>query len=253
MVFHLGFQKTGSTTMQAFLNRNAEALPEIDVRAYGDATKDLRVSGRNWCADPSPARWQRLADALDRHVERFAAGRAQVCLISDENVVGRVGYGPTGDVLRWSEAILPLIAERAAAFDPGFVFYTRAPDRWLRSLYNQSVKRARVTQGFERWAAAAPFEVDWPAWRERLASAAGRPVTFLSMEEELASGRPLGAGLLVECGVPPDVAASLPAAEARNASLSERSLRLMRLVNRLPLGDRRVIRFSEWLERQHWA
>ena len=253
MVFHLGFQKTGSTTMQAFLNRHAAALPAIDIRAYGDATKDLRISGRNWCADPTPARWQRLSDALDRHVESFGAGDASVCLISDENIVGRVGYGPTGDVVRWSEAILPLIAERAAAFDPCFVFYTREPDRWLRSLYNQSVKRARVTARYQRWAAAAPFEVDWNTWRERFTAAGRRPVTFLSMEEEIASGRPLGAGLLIEAGVPPSVAEALPGVEARNASLSERSLRLMRLVNRLPLSDRRVIRFSEWLEKQDWA
>ncbi len=45
ILFHLGFQKTGTTTIQAMLNANADRFPDLDIRAYGDATKDLRETG----------------------------------------------------------------------------------------------------------------------------------------------------------------------------------------------------------------
>ena len=253
IIFHLGFQKTGTTSIQRFLNENAPLVPEIDIRAYGDATKALRVRGRRYCATGSERDRAALESAVDDVLDDFRAGSSRLAIVSDENILGRVSYDETGHILLWAERILPILSERAADLAPEFAFYTRAPDRWFASLYNQAVKRGGVTAGFDRWRAAVPFEVEWPEWRARFEAAAGRPVSFLSMEEELASGLPLGSGLLRLAGVGEDRIAALRPVPVENASLSGRALGVMRLVNRLPLSHRNLMKVSEWVERRDRA
>lgn len=251
ILFHLGFQKTGTTSVQAMLNANRDALAGIDIRAYGDATKDLRVAGRTYCADPTPERAARLRKALGGHVERFRAGDARACLISDENILGRVAYGPAGDVVSWGKRILPMIEECAAGLQVRFVFYTRAPEPWRQSIYKQSVKRAGETRNLKGWVQAAPFAGDWPdwtGWQRQLQSACAAPVEFLSMEAELAGDLPLGAGVLQRLGVENAVIAGLSTVRPQNTSLSDRAIGVMRVINHLPLTDRRKIRISEYIE-----
>lgn len=251
MLFHLGFQKTGTTSIQALLNANRARLTGIDIRAYGDATKDLRVAGRTYCADPTPKREARLRDALRGHVDRFRSGDDAACLISDENILGRVAYGPTGDVLSWGKRILPMIEEAAAGLDLQFVFYTRAQAAWRSSIYKQSVKRAGETRSLEGWSSAAPFTGDWPDWsdwQQQLQGACAAPVEFLSMEEEIASDLPLGAGVLRRLGVSDADIAELATVSPQNTSLSERAICLMRMINHLPLSDRRRLKISEYIE-----
>ncbi len=249
VILHLGFQKTGTTTIQEMLNANVARLGDIDLRAYGTATQDLRTAGRQWCADPTPARQARLAAVLKDHADRFREGKAKVCLISDENILGRVPWAPTGDVRGWGRAILPMMEAAFDGLDLQFVFYTRAPSRWLRSLYNQSVKRARVTASFEAWVADAPFTVDWPQWQADLQATVAAPVTFIAMEDETGPDRLLGAALLRLAGVAEETIAGISPPAVQNSSLSPGALSLMRLVNRLPIGDRLRLRLSDTVAR----
>lgn len=247
ILFHLGFQKTGTTTIQAMLNANADRFPDLDIRAYGDATKDLRVAGRNYCADPSAERRGKLELALNRHVDRTREN-GKPCLISDENILGRVPYSSAGDVLTWAGMILPMIEASCSDLSIRFVFYTRQPDAWLHSSYNQAVKRGRVSVDFETWRNNAPFTVDWAAWRDRIQRLCEAPVEFVGMEDELDRHGFLGARLLHRMGVAPASWPDLVQPDVQNPSLPENALRLMRLVNRLPLPDSQVIRISETVE-----
>lgn len=248
IVFHLGFQKTGTTSIQAMLNANKNLLQDIDLRAYGDATKDLRVAGRGYCASPTDKNLQRLRRALKSHISGFLAGDKKHCLISDENILGRVPYGDTGDILTWAKRILPVIEQELNGISARFVFYTREQVGWLPSLYKQSVKRARVTATFDVWKARSPIELDCTGWRPELQSYSTIPVEFISMEQELKSGDTLGTALLVRLGVDPGILPSFVGADVLNTSLSARALQVMRLINRMPLSDRRVLRISELVE-----
>jgi hypothetical protein len=249
IIFHLGFQKTGTTSIQAMLNANAACLGNVDLRAYGPATQDLRTAGRRWCADPTRGRQARLESVLEDHVVRFRAGSAPVCLISDENILGRVPWASTGDILTWGRSILPMVESASKGLDLQIVFYTRSPSRWLRSLYNQSVKRARVTASFDTWAADAPFTVDWPRWQRDLQTTVEAPVTFVAMEDEIGPDRLLGATLLRLAGVTDETIAGIVPPPVQNTSLSPRAIALMRLVNRLPIRDRLLLKVSEAVER----
>lgn len=257
LLFHLGFQKTGTTSAQAWLTHNSGALPEIDLRSSGDATKDLRSAGRSYCAAPSAKTEQRLRDALRRHIDRFALGERDLGLISDENILGRTAYDATGDILSWAKRVLPIIEQCVQAaprpLQTEFLFYTRETGPWLRSMYNQAVKRARVTGSFDRWLAGAPFVVDWDQWRADMQAEVSTPVRFLPMEADLAQQAPIGAALLARLGVDSARIAALAPVRSQNASLSPGALRAMRWINRLPLSDRRILQISEWVERRDQA
>lgn len=250
MLFHMGFQKTGTTSIQSLLNENAADLSGIDIRAYGKATRDLREAGKSWCHSPSAAARQSIVSAVARYRDSLIASGRHACIVSDENILGRGEHGAHGYVLTWGEAILPIIAEAAKGVRPMFVFYTRSPEAWLRSLYNQLVKRARETATYEEWRRSLPYTVDWQVWHTRLQAATDAKVVFVSMEEELASDGWLGRTLLDKAGIPRETSASLRRPALRNPSLSERGLAIMRYVNRLPVPDKFVLRFSEALERR---
>ncbi|WP_424832393.1 hypothetical protein [Ruegeria sp.] len=251
VIFHLGFQKTGTTSVQALLNSNLSLLSDVDVRVYGDATKDLRAAGKNFCAEPSPDREKELIKTLERHFSLVFDNGKPVCLISDENILGRVPYSNTGDVVSWAERILPVIEGCASGTDLAFHFYTRPAESWRNSMYRQCVKRAGVTGSYGVWARSSPFQEDWPDWKEwadRISKATSAPVTFTCMDEELKSGAVLGTALLENAGLSEAAINALIPVERQNMALSDAALQFMRFVNLLPLKERLRLRISERVE-----
>ncbi len=251
ITFHLGFQKTGTTSIQALLNANQSRLPNVAVRAYGYSTKDLRVAGRNYCAAPDEKNKEKLVNALDNHFAAVRSSGKPFCLISDENILGRVPYSESGDVVSWAEKILPIIESCSVGTEISFHFYTRNAKSWLQSIYRQSVKRARVTSSFDQWIAAAPFSGQWPDWdnwKTRITNSVSAPVIFTSMDAELNSGAILGTSLLESVGVSKKTVDSLTVVSPKNLALSDTALKFMRFVNRLPLKDQHTLRISERVE-----
>jgi hypothetical protein len=246
--------KTGTTSIQALLNANAARLPSVRVVAYGDATQALRLAGRRLARDGGSAARSALATAFGQVLEEARASGARHTIVSDENIVGRVLYDRRGNLFGWSRHVLQILdASAGTDLDIRILFYTRSPEAWLRSVYNQMVKRARETRTFEAWCEEMPFTVEWKRWHEAFQESTRFPVEFRAMEDDLHDPGLLGARVLELLDVPRQEWTTLDMPQTQNPSLPETALRLMRRINRLPLPDRTVLRISEAVEaRRSW-
>lgn len=250
LILHLGFQKTGSTSLQALLDINRARLSDIDLYVYGQDTIPVRNTCQSAIGNPTPAALKIVKYIFSGLFQEMIETPNETVIFSDENVLGRVLYTSSGHILEWAELLLPIMASAMPdEIEPRIVFYTREQDGWLKSLYGQSVKRAQERRRFETWKADRPLQTDWAHMKARLtAAASGIPVDFVSMEEDLAEFGFLGGRLLEISGVERARIDTLELSEPRNKALSPLALGLMRVVNHAPLGRRRLTMISERVE-----
>lgn len=250
LVLHLGFQKTGSTSIQALLDMNRARLEDLDLYVYGPDTMPARSPALSAIRNPTPQ-----ALAIAKYVfmgifREMLESQNETAIFSDENILGRVLYTQSGHFLEWAELLLPIIASAMPDnIEARIVFYTRDQDKWLKSLYGQAVKRAGEKRGFKAWRDGRPLRTEWHYMRDRLASAAcGIPVQFVSMEKDLAKFGFVGGELLEVSGIVRDRICALAIPTLQNKGLSPLALNVMRAINHLPLGRRRLLRISESVE-----
>jgi len=237
LIIHCGVQKTASTALHHFVQRNRALLaPHLDIRTpvKGSPTRDL---GR-LCA---------LYSLDDRHeaalVDRIAAlrdslsGQGGPWLISHENIPGAM-LGRAGVVTLYPalERILGLFEAHLAPFRPEYVVYTREMAAWKVSVHNQAVKSDGYGERLDTFLAETAACGDWAGLERRVAGLVGADrVHFLALEDETDRGRP-GQQLLRLAGVPEETLAALePLTGRRNESLNAGALEFLRQVNGLGL------------------
>jgi len=239
IIWHCGFRKTGTTTIQAGLAQNKALLaPFMAVFPRAQSTRGLRKAADRFWAEDSPQSRTRVKKAVRALVRQTAAEGHKQALVSDENTLGE--HMRLGDetLFDFAARMLPLIAEVAAPAQSVFVICTRESEAWLRSAYNQRVKMRRCTASWEEWRAAASFADDMAAECERLVARTGLDIRYLSFEDEVAGGHWPGLSLLDLCGVPRQVWEQAEIARPReNTSLPKGALDFMLLMNRSDIDD----------------
>ena len=230
ILWHLGPQMTGSTSLQALLLANRRLLrPHCLVFPKRKGTKRARFTAHDWLTggDIAP-----LRVALRGLTAKLAPAEASTMIVSDETLLGFEIAGTEDHALTRAARLIPeLIAASAPTARP--LSFTRARGPWLRSAYNQAVRKMRETRSFEAWHAEVALPPDWPAWESALRPLAPQ-LHFIALEDDPQPGL----ALLRLAGVPEDVCAALAPATARNESLPPGAIAFLREMNVSPLNGR---------------
>lgn len=235
--WHMGFIKTGTTAAQQMLRKNKFQMPpSVHVFRKQNDTVDLRLTAKAWRKSPTDENRRAVVQAVQAARNTAIEAGASKAIFSDENIVEFEPYNDRGDIFEASAKTLPLIEEAAYPAKSVFVFYTREFDKWLTSAYNQTVKMLRLTADFDEYCANLPFEKDWNVQRERLQASVKSDVVFYDMEDDIAKGPTIGAGLLRMAGIGEDVLDALIIPDRKNESLSKGALQFMLEVNRSELS-----------------
>jgi hypothetical protein len=242
IIVHAGLRKTGTTSIQDFLSRNAARLPRgIAISPRDDLTKAWRRAVAADIEKPARRAVQREARALRTAVQGI---KADILVISDENLSGQSVVAPDGrDIFDLAATYLPMIEEAFYGAKIEFVIYTRAQDLWLKSAWAQGVKRSGIAESYENWRAGLP-QIDPKEGLARLRSALKSPLHICAMEDDLAGPAPLiGRALFALAGLDNATLAGFEPAPRANESLPEAALGFLLKLNALELGktDRRLV------------
>lgn len=233
VVWHCGFQKTATTTIQSMLAANrAHLAPHCATYPKARWTRDLRQAAiQMWKTDTEESR-SAVSAAAKALVEQARNSGAPVALVSDENILAEHLAQNGKDIFGFAKQVLPMLAEATAPQAATFVFYTRPLEPWLRSAYNQIVKARRCQLGWDEWRAAIPFADDFPGACADLAQATGLDIRFLDLAEDDHAG----AALLKLCDLPEETLAGIELPERRaNESLPSGAVAFLLEMNRSDL------------------
>jgi len=189
---HAGFHKTGTTSLQDFMQANRKALkPFVDY--YGK--NDFLAAGahaRIYAQRPFPWRLWRFRRALRGFLASIPA--APVILLSRETfsggmpghkrITGRIMVSYGGPALRLAQV---LTAEIRRRFGPDvkivFLYTTREREAWIKSVYGHLLRSIRITQDFDSFRALFP-DLPGPAQEAESLAAALRPVPVVTIPLE---------------------------------------------------------------------
>lgn len=247
IVIHLGFPKTGTTTIQSLLDANTARLePELTIAAKGDLTLQLRkVAMRAMHVPMARAFWMwRFHRGLKQLRRDVDAMTFKTLIISDETLFGlnpaRLSdistAGTYEDMLRALDAALD-------GYAPRYIVYLRDPESWKTSFYNQNFKRRRTTQSFADWSKEHDFETGPLKVIERMRVVLGDRLAVRQMEDDRAEGRFLGQALLEYAGLPPERFADLEMPPRQNESMSPAAIELLRMIHENPAFRGKRYRF----------
>jgi len=246
IIIHLGFPKTGTTTIQAMLAANSGRLgPGIAVSAKDDLTFRLRKFALRYMRNHQLFYWKwRHAAALSEMVHRIDRMTFETLIISDENMVGIESgkiFDPPGrtNYPAWVQRL----DDALSAYDVTYVLYTREAEPWRVSAYNQAFKMRRVKEAFPDWVKkhddlAGPDRII-AEFRRTL----GDRLLVVEMKSETGPENFLGRFLLERAGVDDEVIRSVVIPPRKNESLPGASIELLRLIHANPLFRGRRYRF----------
>ncbi|WGI23141.1 hypothetical protein [Amylibacter sp. IMCC11727] len=238
IIWHMGFQKTGTTSFQSILRRNYDQLSEeIAVFPKRKWTRAVQEAGLAFWADPN-AKTKKALEQAAQDIRAVIRDAERTCgVVSDENIIGLELYDDKGGMIDMAAAILPILEKACAPATCEFVFYTRDFDGWFKSAYNQVVKQLRCRADFDTWVANAPFSTDWQDHHERLSSVVESDVHFRDMKQDAADDLPIGGYILQLAGFDDETLRNLNKPVGRNESLSPGALGFMLELNRSHMHD----------------
>lgn len=226
-VIHAGFHKTGTSTIEHFLLRNANVLrPHLEVIATPQLGEVVALAKR-YSAAPKPAR-----------LSAFAAAFAQAMPPQDRptlvSCVDLCGGMPGDPGVQDYRAAPALVGAMRAAGPARFAFGVRPGAAWLRSLWMQNLKVHRLTDDLEAFAARFAAVSDLDVQTAALEDASGGSVLRLPLE--MGATHPLGlAGPLLELFGLPDI--SLLPQKPLKVGLRPDMAALLLKMNRSDLSD----------------
>lgn len=254
MWLHVGVQKTGSTSLQRFLQLNAPDLAgELVIRTPDEGTA-MRPLGRAAIALSLTSKGgdAPFVAAFHAVLDTLPAG-AEPVVLSHENLAGAMpGNGGETRLYPALPRLAGLLARTAAdrGFDARFVLYTRRMGGWKRSVWAQAIR----TDGYSRdWSGFADETAGLPGWKDLIRRL--EPVTGpdrlhrLRLEDEPDMQRP-GSRMLRLIGLTQARIAALAPLEGRAMErLSDASTEFLRRVNMLAINPHARDRISELVSR----
>lgn len=242
VIFHLGFQKTGTTTIQRFLQTNEYVLSEECIVIPKERpTRAIREPFLKLFEKGDQSAIPRISDVANLYVDKVMTSNCQCGIISDENIIGRNLYNPHGHIFDFACRAIQLIetSTRRKSIDLRFVFYTREFSSWLKSAYQQSVRTRRYQVTFDDWRRALPFDCNWHTNLCAIQQCTNAKVVFTPMEEDLRAAF-LGARLLQEASVSSELLKRCKFPHQANEALPYGAIEFLRKLNATKL-DRRSI------------
>lgn len=236
IIIHLGFPKTGTTTIQEFFSANEFCFDDnLIISAKDKLTKEVR----KWAL--RSARWKspRIARtfykiALKNLISKISHLKFNTLVISDENLVGFQPANLLSPKNSFLTENIEALCKTFSGHNVEYVLYTRNSPAWLRSLYNQDFRMRRTIQNYEDWAknhlsanSCTIAEKLKPAFRSN-------KLHIVSMESEVSSGLPLGSTLLRLAGYDDEFISKLKVPMKKNESLPDSSIELLKKIHALP-------------------
>ena len=241
VIFHAGFHKTGTTSLQAALHLHAPRLAPgfaVQTRASSPALRAAADAARDLSAFPSPETTAHLNQSLGHWAARLPT--AQGVLVSCEDFAGHMPGRPGVTDYRAAVPITAAIRAALRRHRPHhrltFLFTTRAAAPWLRALHWQLSKHDDLTLGPNRFARAHAAAADFAALLAALRK--GMPeVAILEADLESLAQRRLGPveALYDAARLPQSLRDRLPAPPHANQSPRPDLARLFVKLNRSDL------------------
>lgn len=236
IVLHIGFHKTGTSTVQQMLRTNRALLkPHLAIRLKPQMT-DLMHATRGfstWRDKISLAKVARRFDLLLQDLPRMPR---RTLVISAEELSGHMpGRGDLADYSAAPELVYVYVEWAQKHFPHCKVAVyasTRAPQAWLRSAYWEHVKSSSMTLDFADFVARYGHAADLDAVLDEIA--AKMPCRVFRVRLEEAQSLRLGPAqpLLELCDVPAATLAQIMPHPVANAALDPAVLEALLDANR---------------------
>lgn len=257
VIVHAGFHKTGTTSLQAFLGRNAQRLQPYMAIYQKTDLKRARYLGR-WYGQ-RPVFWRRWLFRLGFRAFLQSVPDAPVIVISRESFSGmmlRFRGGRLRPPRRYAPMAIPLaqeiIRETRHRFGPDvrieFLYTTRAARPFVNSLWRHILRTSKLTQDEARFTAGFTPLPDLEAEAETIRQAiAPVPVHTAALEDY--ADHPFGPAqaLLDLVNVPPETQAKLRPVDRHNPGQSEALSQEFLKMNRSHLRGRKLYEAKEAL------
>ena len=235
LVVHLGYHKTGSSSIQRWLADHAREL-EGHMACYNlvDGTSNpLKFAANSMVIGLiGPDKFRERAEEW---AQMFREVPQDVICVTDESLPGL----PLGSLTRdyreteiypRAPEIVRIMAEAFAEFDPIFVVFEREAEAWLKSVHNQMFKQGALSEDYWSFLDKYNPKVDWPAMRRDLAAAVEQgtdghgSLIACSFEEEFAKSAVGEMTLFKLLDIPVDILARCrPRMDHVNASMPLRA------------------------------
>lgn len=247
LVFHIGLQKTGTSTFQDTLRQNRDSLKNHCIVSYEGMSEACRKPGQSYCQhddDNYKITFRRRLVGTKKH---FLNSGMKFGIMSDENLFCRVPRQGTRSIEDFYAKGIDVLHGVFKDQDVKYIITTRDMGAWKISMYKQLVKRAGLTSSFKDWESQVQIPKDWSFLKRKLNKKFGGLITYYDVETEFKS-RKVGERILVEAGVTPEELANISWAKAVNHALPAPAVKAMLAVNSLNISERSKIRISEIIE-----
>lgn len=194
LIVHLGVQKTGSTAIQHYLQKNEAALkPAIVIRTPREGTP-MRPLGRaavQFALSPDEENKALFCVALDEVLAGLPQNDLPV-LISHENLAGAMpGNGGETRLFPVLPDIAKMIRQRARGFQTDFVIYTRNMNAWKSSVWAQAVRSDGYTRSHDEFLDEVAVLPGWGNLMQRMVAAVGdKHVIRFNLKDETDRNHP---------------------------------------------------------------
>lgn len=242
IVIHMGFHKTGTSTVQQVLRDNRKALRPHLRSLLRWALSDVVSAARGYSMRRDPLTLLKFNHRFARVLADLPAMPRRVLCLSAEELAGHLpGRDDMGDYAA-APVLAAEMADIAQAQFPQaeIVFYlsTRAPKAWIESAYWQHVKSSSLTLDFATFQARYPDAATLDRTVTQIANAVPCAVHHTRLEDTAHLHLGPATPILTLCEVPPATQAALvpaPAANTRpDANVLARLLEANRTITEAP-------------------
>lgn len=160
IILHVGFHKTGTSSIQGFFRRNSERLSHHLLFVSMEDIHETAVAARLYSLRPFPWRRRRLVAAANALVASLPDGKT--ILISREQLSGAMlgasnifGRRKTNYTRLAKEIGRILVDALRARFGPetqiDFYYSLRETESWMQSLYGHLLSSGRLKDDYDRF------------------------------------------------------------------------------------------------------
>lgn len=222
---HIGFHKTGTTTLQAVLKQNANLVGDRTMVLLHNSERlmPLQKACLSFARHPNDNAGEGIIRATHALLHDLDQSGIAKVLISSEMLSGPIpSFHRAGALGSAAVQIAPYLRRAFQRHDTSFCLYTRNQDRWLASLHAHLVRSRgiRLTQrAFLQRAEEQGFQIE--ALAEATSAALGGAHVF-RMENEIANRLGPGTGFLKLANFDEGVLEEMQPVAPRNIGLRAR-------------------------------
>lgn len=251
IVLHVGFHKTGTTSIQAALAAHKGALEAAAVIQTRRVSPDLAHAvdaARRYSRQPDRMRQRRLRRAMDAWVAALPDPAGRVVLVSSEDFAGhmpgRYGLADYGAAVQTVPVAVDALLARFAPASLAVLVTTRAAEPWLRSLHWQLSQHPDLTLAQREFCRDYAGAADFDAVLRPLQQALQGRATLHTARLETLTAHRLGpvSALYALAGLPDALLQGLPAVPPRNARVAEGLADQFVAMNRAGLPEEELAR-----------